>query len=1141
MSNIIKPNIWISSLLARHGIERPDGRPLYKYSVTDAEFEELKGLLAFTGKFGIRNTLSVFQWDAAFVIYCAEWWRRNYGGHWGWEGIFSSLDIPMEHLNAQMRSNMIELGLHRWKRDIKVINGSRRMLGTVATEGGLPLNLIRESGSWLQRIAKSVINSHIKRSIPLERLLNSHKESMPQIYRSPTVLAVLEDVISTVVDLRNEFDLVAKDDPVNWLDKHQQDWRSYFPLPIESEQGRALLNALVSSASKAELTSGYSTAIELNRFITDVGSHSPTLTAELEIPQFLFPKSMSLNTREISQLEKLTRIELVCIDGDGKEYPWCRGMVTLYKGDKVFKLIGKSKLWYDQQAMEGYRVIVRAQGQIVSELPVVAGGALDLSEPWLFREEGNKAYLVGTASSSIKDKGGIVYIPDNFVLSNDERAKEVITPLCSLYSGRLWRISGQICLSVGEDSFVVETNSHDLRAVYQLVGKRCPYVSVPSELFIGLPKLRQYDLKSGDTRDVLSNTLRLLAKPVGKKAPWVPIQHVGEGFFEIKLLDSNNSTLMRKRVGILNPSFRLTLSPDSDSALKGVVELEGMNKAEVFVASGGPIILEQRCSDSGLFIGVEAKSERPPSSFAASFQFRGQTRTIDLQIPFPARGALLFDPSGNNLPASHSLYLQNLWGYRVKLFSERDDANQGNLVLELVDPDLDKSSQRAIYYSYPLKLDFGVCELHISDWREDIRTLLSVSKSVDAFVRITFELNHKISLVLTVRQYDSELTPDKTEETVSLDLTTVKRLSAEELEQLELVSLNLCQPEQNDRFLLPERSESVSNGTWLFQASKRKPGPWLVYPSCDNYIHCRPLLWTVPFLQENQCNVPDDMITLPQAVRVSEQEDREKALKNVLFNMTLDYDHKSWAYIDHLWERTEHLPMHAFDIWRVAVNSPSFLVSLIVRNRTDIVEKLTTELPVLWEAIPLNEWRHVFNNYASRLNTLIEDDPDMVREILAKRIDDVAKLASSMSSISQILKVELLGQSGQELASMKFSPEKFAKDVLLGDPELPGPIRDVLKKGGTWPQMLDEKIVPQIECLPEGVTSCLPENYAYQRSVLFLPAVLAWQVVKGVPVMEFESLEVFNINRTISFDEDCFSQAFNIFCAWFYYLNKGGN
>jgi hypothetical protein len=62
--------ISIKSILSRNGFERPDGRPLYKYTLSEAEFNGLRELL----RTRCRNGFADCAWDvpALFVLWGAH-------------------------------------------------------------------------------------------------------------------------------------------------------------------------------------------------------------------------------------------------------------------------------------------------------------------------------------------------------------------------------------------------------------------------------------------------------------------------------------------------------------------------------------------------------------------------------------------------------------------------------------------------------------------------------------------------------------------------------------------------------------------------------------------------------------------------------------------------------------------------------------------------------------------------------------------------------------------------------------------------------------------------------------------------------------------------------------------------------------
>ena len=64
----MKPLEWVKVILERHDLDKPDGRPLYQYRLTDSEFEELQALLKLSANLGFQNVSRLLlMWDAAFV------------------------------------------------------------------------------------------------------------------------------------------------------------------------------------------------------------------------------------------------------------------------------------------------------------------------------------------------------------------------------------------------------------------------------------------------------------------------------------------------------------------------------------------------------------------------------------------------------------------------------------------------------------------------------------------------------------------------------------------------------------------------------------------------------------------------------------------------------------------------------------------------------------------------------------------------------------------------------------------------------------------------------------------------------------------------------------------------------------------
>ncbi len=97
---------WITKTLSRHNIPDPDQRPLHQYRIDDAEFESLKSAIKLSILFGLGTvSKQIPRWNAAFVIYAAEWWRREYDGSaWSWENVFASFGADVKDLSSTQRN-----------------------------------------------------------------------------------------------------------------------------------------------------------------------------------------------------------------------------------------------------------------------------------------------------------------------------------------------------------------------------------------------------------------------------------------------------------------------------------------------------------------------------------------------------------------------------------------------------------------------------------------------------------------------------------------------------------------------------------------------------------------------------------------------------------------------------------------------------------------------------------------------------------------------------------------------------------------------------------------------------------------------------------------------------------------------------
>jgi len=189
------------------------------------------------------------------LFYAAEWWRREYdGSSWSWKKVFSSFGADAKALTIARRSLVVESGLRYWGRKVRIINGNSRYLGSIAIEGGLPLNQLNKSSGWLGRVFKQAIPKYTRlqhTGIHADTLIGECDYIIPPTYQNDQIHAILGDMVQTVVALKQKYQLHERDSPVSYLDQQIPSWRERFPLPIETEVGQKLLSDMIITVAKA--------------------------------------------------------------------------------------------------------------------------------------------------------------------------------------------------------------------------------------------------------------------------------------------------------------------------------------------------------------------------------------------------------------------------------------------------------------------------------------------------------------------------------------------------------------------------------------------------------------------------------------------------------------------------------------------------------------------------------------------------------------------------------------------------------------------------------------------------------------------------------------------------------------------------
>ena len=1106
---------WRDKLLHRAGIEKPDGRPLYQYRVTDEEFEMLKSALSdITDQAGINNALKNSLFSLAFVIYGAEWWRRHYAGNWRWEGIFSSFGADVSLLTPNQRGYLVETGLHRWQRKVRTTNNYRNFLGSVAIEGGLPLKQMVNASGWLH----STLSQITRRLVKLGEdgfepgyVVRQYAHHLPQTYRREEVYEILGDMVSAAVSLKKTHDLTSKDDPIMWLNHNVPEWREQFPLPVDDAAGNAILTEMVRTAVSSEHDTN-AVSIEGVRYLSGVSTGVLQLKHLLTAQRFYLLNGL-FTEKELEDVPGRFHIEF--FNQSGKTWRFADAYRVYWKGQPALKINNTELELSDEEAVDTIRMRFKYVGDSFLEREVGAEG-LNRTVPWIFVKRGDRWQFAGQASQKLKADRAVVWVP--FELDAQYESGGLPRKIGEDSSGDFFESDKNLIISNAEDQYIVKVNQDEETLVeYLLRGKRLDYVCLPSEVFIGKPSLLVVNRISGYRKTVNANQVRSRAVGSGSTA-WRTLTDTPPGVHELQILD-DDVIMYRKRIGFL-PEGMCIQHKSGASPKEGSIKIDHISGWQA-ACLNSTVRYHTEYKDGLLELTLSAP-QLPPADIEIELRCDEALYPIRVTVPYPSKGAIFVDPKGTQSSTSSDLFLDALHGYRIRFFAGRLGRSTNiSIRLELIDRDLPDTNDLYIEFNRPLS--GSVADLPLVDFLTDIRELLAISKNLDACVKFTLFHSGDELVNLRIRCFRMVIEPDKTTGEVALPPSALSDFDIDELSSVKLEAMRLSQPEQAPRLLESRTTQGVERGIWKFSPESRSPGPWLIYSTKNSGALVRPLLWNIPG-QQPSTNIK----SIHAAVCIDDPQKRQEAFQKLFLEMAMDNTHSGWEYLSCLWKKYQHLPLTSFDVWKATLSNTDLLAAMVIHLGLEpaTLERLQEEMPVLWELIPISTWERILKAYRDNLKTAIDDE--IVTTLLRELIEQIAELNDVMGTVAKIIKQRVLNEPDNDLDLMKRPNAGQITAELIANQ------RQILlqrQSDAQWPELLKGEIEQKWSNLPDSLSRLIQGEQYHRATVVHFPFVLAYRLFFDSEDLEAPT-HVFKYRRLKQFDEDWYNATFNFACGY---------
>lgn len=958
---------WFRGMLERRGVSRPDSRMLYAYRLDEEEFVWLKRFLIDIATAGDWRRLALRNrmFAALFVLYCAEWWRREYsGGAWRWGAIFDSIKVESAAISPNERSEFVETGFAYWGH--RTTGDGKRFFGAVVAHGGLPLKALglgqKKLGDLMSAVLKQAARYQWGDSQTANAVADRYLD-LPESLRRQEIYELIGRMVTTALELRQEFRIDNSTDPVAVLDKADASWRNRFPISLEDQFAHNLLAGLVKEVAKvSDQTS--SVGFSVQRILRRTGPDTYELTSSIQHSNVMTAESVKVAFR-IDRAIELPRYFSIDVQVSDRQ-PLTNARQILGMGEATVALTPQQIQWQGESALAEHLLFLRGPSGDLHDGPVAVQGGdwIPDDEPYVFVFREGEHRLIASGSARLPDDDVIVAVCKGMGVSeiggHQSKCDALGRLLVSHSELDLYRVTGEVLVSGGGKSWkVVTRQTTDLSRSYVWEGRRVALRTRPWPVFRGKPTLVQYD-DDGSPLRVSSDKLKWFA--AGTDIPIDP--GAARGPVDVYLLER----------GVRQARFRMVLTDrasleryvSSSNPTEGSILLDGWGAEEAAVRDNVEISCDVETHGGAISFALKARNF-PPGVISLHLHWRDSRHELVVEFPFPASGGRAFDRNGGVLPSGATLSIRDLPGARLCVFDQNPQHPQSYCIKLTLTGRRTLRQHNGLAFSESVVLNAsGMAEVRLIDVLTQIETLLGFSDELDASVRVELFAGGRSCYVLTVARYDLVL--ERNALGFSLSDSQLSPLSAEQVEGIEILAIPLTNPSHPAATLDQLYSEGVPTGVWSASVLDAQFAPWLIFPSQESIIQFRPTVYDVREELQSDGSIDDvpGHQGLDAAMSIPLTSVRMEAIEAVIVEMSDDFAHPSWQLLDQLWTTFRHLPLSSLDPFRVLAIRPDLAACWLIRSQLEpaalqtAIRELKKQLGMPLVLTSFASWRNSF-------------------------------------------------------------------------------------------------------------------------------------------------------------------------------------
>lgn len=598
---------FFQSLINRKQLPNHDNRSLWRYFLTEKDFENLKTEISFATKSSLNPK------DAA--LFYSEWWKKHYnGGKPSKQEIFESIggniqyNLTVEEFYKAARKGAQLLSIKWIKRQ------NTLYFKTLLLQGGLPLNHISQNQGKYKAFLEAVLEE--QPDTIEDFIFKTHIiDLLPKSSQNDTIYENCLEIVQSILNEDGEYDSLFKNE----------------------DSLKEISNAL--KIKKATLVKKLRQSKPKNYWLLSFKNNEPKISLRLGLANIYTKEAMS----DILRFEAVERDYQFFMD-DNLTCIFRKMANGQYKTDWY----GDEKKEWDVMAGLPYTYVISDERK--TELPDFIQTIPNLEEPSLWARFNEtewrliKGYAVSNKEASVLfPHSWICYLPFTLV---------------SLYGKNLsWvPFEGEIEL-ISEDK--ANTYRTGVDSFDWVIESKKPNWMLKSNLSVtkGIPKILVYD---DDGYDIKHNRFKVFIKKHNSSDSWDDIStlnNISTGCFDLKI---------KKDELVAHDTFfnigKLKARYSNQSINSAVIELNNLDYFECNLNESSLIKIEENNNHYSLSLNTEY-SKIP--SFLKGSLGRPRQKKLFFDMLSPFQGMTITDKEGQIIEQNQSLSIANLYGLRI--------------------------------------------------------------------------------------------------------------------------------------------------------------------------------------------------------------------------------------------------------------------------------------------------------------------------------------------------------------------------------------------------------------------------------------------------------------------------------------------